>query len=82
MKRFTGDALAPRERFATLERELGDSFVGVEIDSSKGNEHGIRVRAHSVLTEDLVDEPGHPTRDALDQVLELFRTRLVEPATA
>ncbi len=80
--RFTGDALAPRERFATLERELGDSFVGVEIDSSKGNEHGIRVRAHSVLTEDLVDEPGHPTRDALDQVLELFRTRLVEPATA
>jgi hypothetical protein len=30
-----------------------------------------------VLTEDLVDEPGHPTRDALDQVLDLFTTRLL-----
>ena len=30
-----------------------------------------------MLTAHLVDEPGHPTRDALDQVLTLFRTRLV-----
>lgn len=75
--RFTGDRLAPGERFATLRRELGDSFVGVEIDSSKGNAHGIRAAAHSVLTEDLVDEPGHPTREALDQVLDLFRSRLL-----
>jgi hypothetical protein len=30
-----------------------------------------------VLTEHLVDEPGHPTRDALDQVLDLFRERLL-----
>ena len=74
--RFTGDPLSPPERFARLREELGDSFVGVEIDSSDANPHGIRKMAHSVLTEDLVDEPGHPTRDALDQVLELFRTRL------
>ena len=33
--------------------------------------------AHSVLTEDLDDRPGTPTRDALDQVLDLFRTRLL-----
>lgn len=78
--RFTGDRLAPGERFATLRRELGDSFVGVEIDSSPGNPHGIRAAAHSVLTEDLVDEPGHPTREALDQVLELFRSRLLGAA--
>ncbi len=75
--RFTGDRLAPAERFATLRRELGDSFVGVEIDSSKDNPHHIRSLAHSVLTEDLVDEPGHPTREALDQVLDLFRSRLL-----
>jgi hypothetical protein len=30
-----------------------------------------------VLTEHLVDEPGHPTRDALDRVLDLFRERLL-----
>lgn len=74
--RFTGDFMAPHERFARLHEELGDAFVGVEIDSSKGNAHGIAVRAHSVLTEDLVDEPGHPTHDALEQVLDLFRSRL------
>lgn len=74
--RFTGDRLAPSERFARLREELGESFVGVEIDSSKGNPHGFGAAAHSVLTDELVDEPGHPTRAALDQVLDLFRSRL------
>ncbi len=76
--RFTGDKLVPDERFAALRRELGDGFVGVEIDSSPGNPHGIRRIAHSVLTEDLVDEPGHPTHDALLQVLEHLRSRLLD----
>ncbi len=75
--RFTGDRAVPPDRFARLQEELGDGFVGVEIDSSKGNPHGIPRTAHSVLTRHLVDEPGHPTRDALDQVLDLFRTRLL-----
>lgn len=75
--RFTGDRLVPAERFATLRRELGDNFIGVEIDSSPGNPWGHRAAAHSVLTEDLVDEPGQPTRDALDQVLDFFTDRLL-----
>jgi hypothetical protein len=29
-----------------------------------------------VLTHHFVDEPGHPTRVALDQVLDFFRRRL------
>ena len=68
--RFTGDNLVPRERFETLKRELGDAFVAVEIDSSKGNANGHPTNAHSVLTE-------HLDQDALDQVLDLFRTRLL-----
>jgi hypothetical protein len=32
--------------------------------------------AHSVVTTELVDEAGHPTRAALDRVLQLFRERL------
>lgn len=75
--RFTGDKVVPPERFARLREELGDRFVGVEIDSSKGNQWGHRAQAHSVLTEDLQDEPGTPTRAALDQVLDLFRTKLL-----
>lgn len=75
--RFSADRASPRERFDTLRRLLGDRFVGVEIDSSPGNRWGHRQAAHSVLTRDLVDAPGQPTRDALDMVLDLFRTRLL-----
>ena len=74
--RFTGDRMVPAERFQRLREELGDAFVGVEIDSSKGNEWGHPPTAHSVLTQHLQDEPG-PTRDALDKVLDLFRSRLL-----
>lgn len=76
--RFTADRMCPPERFAHLHEALGDAFVAVEVDSGPGNPFGIRRTAHSVLTEHLVDEPGHPTRDALDRVLDLFRRRLVE----
>ena len=74
--RFTKDVAVPAERFETLRRELGDQFIAIEIDSSRGNEHNIPKGAHSVLTEHFVDEPGHPTRVALDRVLEFFDERL------
>jgi dienelactone hydrolase len=75
--RFSQDRAVPDARFATLKRELGDRFIAVDIDSSTGNPHGIPSDAHSVLTAHLVDEAGHPTRDALDRVLTLFRDRLL-----
>jgi len=76
--RFTGDPMVPTERFETLRQALGDNFVGVEI-TSPDPDLNIPKDAHSVLTEHLVDEPGHPTRVALDQVLEFLTTRLIEP---
>jgi len=75
--RFTGDKVSPPERFETLRQLLGDAFIGVELDSSPGNAAGHRPGAHSVLTEDLDDRPGTPTRDALDQVLDFFADRLL-----
>jgi dienelactone hydrolase len=80
--RFTGDSLSPPERFAHLKEELGDKFVAVELDSSPGNPYGHKGRAHSVLTEDLQDREGTPTRAALDQVLDLFRSTLLDPASS
>ena len=74
--RFTGDAFSPPERFARLRQELGDGFIGVELDSSEGNPHGHPKQAHSVLTQHLDDRPGTPTRAALDLVLDFFRSRL------
>jgi len=74
--RFSEDAKVPAERFAGLRESLGDGFLAVEIDSSPGNPGGHAPSAHSVLTEDRVDEPGSPTRRALDQVLDFLATRL------
>lgn len=78
--RFAGDRLAPPERFAFLRQRLGDAFVAVEIDDDAANPAAARKQPHSVLTEHLVDEPEEPTRAALDQVLDLFRTRLIDRA--
>ncbi len=75
--RFTGDRASPPERFAHLRALLGEGFIGVELDSSPGNPFGHRKGAHSVLTEDLDDRPGTPTRAALDQVLAFFTERLL-----
>ena len=75
--RFTADPLCPGDRFDTLRRELGAGFESIEIDSGRGNAHGVKRIAHSVVTTDLVDERGHPTREALDRVLALFRERLL-----
>ncbi len=75
--RFTGDKFSPPERFEHLRELLGDSFVAIELDSSTGNPHGHKKTAHSVLTDDLDDRPGTPTRAALDQVLDFFRTQLL-----
>ena len=74
--RFSEDRMVPDDRVATLQRRLGDRFIAVDIDSSEGNPYGIGRGAHSVLTEHLVDEPGHPTRTALDDVITFFTERL------
>jgi dienelactone hydrolase len=74
--RFSKDRAVPDARWARYKQELGDNFIAVEIDSSSGNPHGIGKASHSVLTEHLVDEAGHPTKDALDRVLAFFRERL------
>jgi dienelactone hydrolase len=74
--RFTEDPAVPPQRFERLRRELGDGFRAIEIDSSAGNPHGIRASAHSVLTTDLVDREGHPTRAAAAAVLAFFDERL------
>jgi dienelactone hydrolase len=74
--RFASDRFAPDERFAYLREQLGPAFVAVELEDDAANPDAA-MKPHSVLTEHLIDEPGQPTRAALDQVLELFRSRLL-----
>jgi dienelactone hydrolase len=79
--RFKGDRFVPGERFDFLREQLGDAFVAVELDGEVANPEAA-MKPHSVLTEHLVDKAGEPTRAALDQVLDLFRTRLVAAGPA
>jgi len=74
--RFSKDPAVPDGRWAQYREQLGDNFIGVDIDSSPGNPHGIKRTAHSVLTEHFVDQPGHPTKEALDRVIAFLREKL------
>lgn len=76
---FKSDRLVPSERFRFLRDELGDAFVGIELDDGDANPNS-PVPPHSVVTEHLLDEPGSGSREALDQVLDLFRTKLLTSA--
>jgi dienelactone hydrolase len=79
--RFQGDPLCPPERFESLRRDLGEAFEGIEIPSEAGNPEGNQP-AHSVLTTDLIDAEGEPTRAALDRVLGFLHEELTEDNAA
>ena len=74
--RFKSDRFVPGERFDFLREQLGDAFVCVELEDVDANPES-QMKPHSVLTEHLIDQEGTPTRAALDQVLELFRSKLL-----
>ncbi len=77
--RFEGDPLVPAERFAFLQQRLGDGFLAVTLNQDDGHPNGPLPRHHSVLTTDLIDEPGEPSQTALTQVLDLLASKLRVP---
>lgn len=78
--RFEGDRMSPRSRFAFLSEQLGDAFLGIELPDDAANPESPLPTPHSPLTQDLVDQPGEPTYEALQQVLDFFTDRLgLEP---
>jgi len=77
--RFAGDTLSRADRFETLDRELGDAFVPTTLPDSAGNSAGMKSEGkppHSVLTRDLIDAAGEPTRAAVDEIIGFMRERL------
>jgi dienelactone hydrolase len=76
--RFEGDPFCKAERFAAYQEALGDRFVGRVLPDAAANPEGVaRMPPHSVVTVHLIDRAGEPTREALDEILGFFRTRLV-----
>jgi dienelactone hydrolase len=71
--RFFGDKVVPDERFATFRREFGERFEAIEIDPKDAAPGPSG--AHSVLTINLVDEPGTPTKRAEERVIRFFKDR-------
>ncbi len=74
--RFTGDPMAPAERFKTLKDRLGDNFEVIEIDSSPGNSGGFGRMAHSVLTLEVREVEGQQAYEARKRVVEFLKERL------
>ncbi len=72
--RFLGDPTVPDARFAMLKRELGDRFEAIEIDP-KDSEPG-PMKAHSVLTINMQDRPGTPTKLAEERVIAFLKDRV------
>jgi len=75
--RFKGDRMSPPEKFETLRRELGDAFEGIELDDKYANPASPAPSPHSVLTVDLIDRDGEPTKEAAKRVISFFQERLL-----
>jgi len=72
--RFFGDSFVPDARFDNYKRTFGERFEAIEIDP-KDAEPGL-MAPHSVLTINLVDRPGTPTKRAEERVIEFFKQRV------
>jgi len=75
--RFEGDRFCKAARFEAYENALGDRFRGRVLDDSSALP-GTPVRPHSVVTLHLIDEDGEPTRNAVDEILSFYQTRLLD----
>lgn len=73
--RFAGDTICKQERFDSLQRALNKGFNPNVLPDACGNPEG-RKPPHSVFTIDLIDRPGERTRQAVDEVIAFFKSKL------
>jgi dienelactone hydrolase len=85
--RFDDDRWCTGQRFAAYRALLGDAFDGRVLAGSTANRNAppffreVVGTPHSVVTAHLVDEDGHPTATARDEILAFLTARL-QPAGA
>lgn len=81
--RFDGDRHCTAERFAAYAAALGPRFEATVLPAAAAHPAPPPFFAqvvggpHSVVTAHLVDEAGHPTTAARDEILRFFQTRLL-----
>jgi dienelactone hydrolase len=71
--RFKSDKMVPDERFATYKRHFGERFEAHEFEDEDA-EPG-PMGPHSVLTLNLQDRAGTPTKRVEERVIQFFRER-------
>jgi dienelactone hydrolase len=80
--RFDGDRYCTAQRFAAYQAALGERFVARVLPAEAANRvvppffEQVVGGPHSVVTVHLVDEAGHPTIAARDEILAFFSARL------
>jgi len=74
--RFAGDSFCRAARFAAYQRALGDRFQARVLPDSAANPDAPMKNPHSVVTLHLIDEQNQPTRQAVEEIIGFFRTRL------
>ncbi|MEM8918080.1 MAG: dienelactone hydrolase family protein [Pseudomonadota bacterium] len=67
--RIAGDKICRAEKFAAIDRAFNQGKERIELNTLPG-------KGHSVLTLDFVDEDGHPTKEAFDNIVGYFRKQL------
>jgi dienelactone hydrolase len=72
--RFYGDPSVPDARFDFYKKTFGNRFEAIEIDP-KDAAPGPMKNPHSVLTVNLEDRPGTPTKRAEERVIAFFKER-------
>jgi dienelactone hydrolase len=72
--RFFRDKFVPDDRFDLYKREFGSRFEAIEIDP-KHAAPAPGGMAHSVLTINLKETPGEPTKQAEERVIAFFKER-------
>ncbi len=75
--RFEGDSFCRAARFAAYQQALGDRFQPRVLPDSAANPNAPMKNPHSVVTLHLIDEQGQPTRQAVDEIIDFFKTRLL-----
>ncbi|QMW67370.1 dienelactone hydrolase family protein [Mumia sp. ZJ1417] len=84
--RFADDRWCTGQRFAAYEKLLGDRFDGRVLNGDAANPEpppffrDVVGTPHSVVTAHLVDEAGHPTVTARDEILAYLAERLLPDA--
>jgi dienelactone hydrolase len=71
--RFKGDRMSPGTRFDFYKETFGDRFEAIELEDKDAAPGGLG--PHSVLTINMKDVDGEPTKRAEQRVIEFFKQR-------